>query len=347
MFAGHRLARTVAQLPLRRIPAPATRIALPQLSRQRASFTTSAIRMSSDASHSHLRAADLFSMNDLTAVVTGGGTGIGLMITLALVENGAKVFITGRRAEALQEVVKRYSGDGQKRGQIVAVQGDVTDKQSLQNIVGEVSKQASGGINILVNNAGVAGEGSREGYEKADFSDPESLSKQMLASEFGEWETILKTNVAAAYFCAASFLPLLGKGKTLTKGYSPQIINVTSISGVMKTASGGQYAYAASKAATFQMTKVLATELMNTGIRCNQIAPGIFPSEMTAGSSDEGNKSSLEGTGKGKGNPAGRPGDEKDMAGAILYLASRAGVFVNGQAIVPDGGATIKGHASL
>jgi NAD(P)-dependent dehydrogenase (short-subunit alcohol dehydrogenase family) len=69
-------------------------------------------------------------------------------------------------------------------------------------------------------------------------------------------------------------LPLLAKGKESLKGYASQIINTSSISGVMKRASGGQFAYAASKAATFQMTKVLATELLETGIRCNQIAPG-------------------------------------------------------------------------
>ncbi len=115
-----------------------------------------------------------------------------------------------------------------------------------------------------VNNAGVAGEGSREGYSDIDKKDPNAVAKQMWLSETSEWDHILQTNVRAQYvragstgfrgihlakdarpqFTAAAFLPLLAKAKESTKGYASQIINVSSISGVMKTASGGQFAYA-------------------------------------------------------------------------------------------------------
>ncbi|KAL7423551.1 hypothetical protein Q5752_001131 [Cryptotrichosporon argae] len=293
-------------------------------------------------SHAHLHAAELFSTKGLTAVVTGGGTGIGLMQTLALAENGAKVFIASRNGDKLKDVAAKYGKDGN----IVPVAGDVTTKDGIAAIVAEIEKQAPGGINVLFNNAGIAGEGSREGYEGTD--DPHKFSQQLLQSEFKEWNDILNTNVVSYYFVSAAFLPLLSKGAQSTKGYASQIVNVSSISGIMKGSSGGQFAYAASKAAVVQMTKVLAQELLPLKIRVNQIAPGIFPSQMTAGDSDpHTHKSDLSGSGKGESLPAGRPGDEKDMAAATLFLASYGGVFVNGQAIIPDGGATVASNSSI
>lgn len=298
------------------------------------------------ASHTHLKAAELFSCKGLTAVVTGGGTGIGLMQTLALVENGATVFITSRNADKLKDVAQKYGGDGSDRGKIIPVQGDVTSKEGISKIVSEVEKQAPDGINVLFNNAGVAGEGSREGYEASE--DASKFSQQLLKSEFSEWSRILETNVTGLYFTSAAFLPLLSKANDKQKGYSSQIVNTTSISGILKGASGGQYAYAASKESAVQLSKVMAKEFLPLKIRVNQIAPGIFPSEMTAGNSDDHtHKSDLSDTEKGKGLPAGRPGNEKDMAAATLYLASYAGVFVNGQAIVPDGGATVQSPSSI
>ncbi|OCF56739.1 hypothetical protein L486_05593 [Kwoniella mangroviensis CBS 10435] len=298
--------------------------------------------------HSHLKAQNLFSCKGLTAVVTGGGTGIGLMQTLALVENGAKVFITSRNAEKLQDVAKKYGGDGNSKGEIVAVQGDISNKEGIEKLVKEIESQAKDGINVLFNNAGIAGEGSREGYEDVNTEDAKAYSSQLLKSEFKEWDDILHTNVAGQYFTAAAFIPLLNAGAKSTKGYASQIINVSSISGLMKGASGGQFAYAASKAALVQMSKVMAREFLPLKIRVNQIAPGIFPSEMTAGDSDkQTHKSDLSDTSKGKGLPSGRPGNENDMAAATLYLASYAGVFVNGQFIAPDGGATVATPSSI
>lgn len=242
----------------------------------------------------HLQAANVFSCKGLTAVVTGGGTGIGLMQTLTLVQCGAKVFITSRNAEKLKDVANKYGSNGN----IVPIDGDITSKDGIAKVVKDISSQATNGINVLFNNAGIAGEGSREGYERSE--DVEKYSQQLLKSEFKEWDDILRTNVTSHYFTAASFLPLLKKGADNTKGYTSQIINVTSISGLLKGASGGQFAYAASKEAMVQMTKVMATEFLPLKIRVNQIAPGIFPSEMTAGDSDDKtHKSDLSGTEKG------------------------------------------------
>jgi NAD(P)-dependent dehydrogenase (short-subunit alcohol dehydrogenase family) len=138
----------------------------------------------------------------------GGGTGIGLMQTLALAQNGAKVFITSRNADKLNDVAKKYESSGE----IVPIVGDITSKDGISKIVEEISKNAPNGINVLYikpsshakpladdrfNNAGIAGEGSREGYEKSD--DVEKYSQQLLRSEFKEWDDILRTNVTAHY----------------------------------------------------------------------------------------------------------------------------------------------------
>jgi len=292
--------------------------------------------------HSHLEAAQLFSCKGLTAVVTGGGTGVGLMITLGLVKNGAKVFITSRNIEKLHDVAEKYPGE------IIPVQGDLSNKEGIIKVYDEIAKQSPEGINILVNNAGIAGEGSREGYEATPTDDAEKFKAQLWKSEFDEWSDIYRTNVIAYYFTSAAFLPLLSKAAKSTKGYASQIINVSSISGILKSASGGQFAYAGSKDAIVQLSKVLAQEFLPLKIRVNQIAPGIFPSQMTAGDSDpETHKSSLEGTGKGEKLPAGRPGAEADMAASALYLASYGGVFLNGQLVHPDGGATVQNPSSL
>jgi NAD(P)-dependent dehydrogenase (short-subunit alcohol dehydrogenase family) len=160
---------------------------------------------------------------------------------------------------------------GTKLGADDSVAGDVTNKESIASVVSEISSQSPGGINVLFNNAGVAGEASREGWQSGT-EDVNALSKQLLRSEFSEWARILETNVTAVYFTSAAFLPLLQKAQETTKGYASQIINVTSISGIMKGSSGGQFAYAASKEAAVQMSKVMATEFLPLKIRVNQIA---------------------------------------------------------------------------
>lgn len=125
-----------------------------------------------------------------------------------------------------------------------------------------------------------------------------------------------ETNVTAGFFTSAAFIPLLAKGTASKHGYSASIVNVASISGLMRGSSSGQFAYAASKAAMLHLSRMLGTTLSQAKIRVNTIAPGIFPSEMTQGESDEHNKSRLEGAGDSL--PAGRSGNDQDMANAIL-----------------------------
>lgn len=145
-----------------------------------------------------------------------------------------------------------------------------------------------------------------------------------------------QTNVAAGYFLSMAFLPLLAKGKDAVPGYTSQVVNVSSISGAMKGSSGGQFAYAASKAAFTHVSRMLATTFSSVGVRVNVIAPGVFPSEMTADESGGDNKSELDESKAST--PAGRFGHDSDMGATILFLAGKGGLFYNEQIMYPDGG---------
>ena len=156
-----------------------------------------------------------------------------------------------------------------------------------------------------------------------------------MQSQPEQWQETFQTNLTAQFFVTAAFLPLLAKGKDLTPGFSSSVCNIASISGVMKGTSSGQFAYATSKAGFIHMTRMMATTFAEAKIRVNCIAPGIFPSEMTAGSSGDDQKSTLD---MQMSNPAGRTGHDSDMAACILFLASPGGLFLNAQILYPDGG---------
>ncbi|KAJ9611696.1 hypothetical protein H2200_004880 [Cladophialophora chaetospira] len=290
-----------------------------------------------------VQASKLFDVSHIVAVVTGGGTGIGLMIAQALQSNGAKVYITGRREEALDSVVKQYSTGP---GSIHALPGDITKKEECIRLAEEVGKQESKGIHLLVNNAGIARDDNTKfsNAGQPDSKSAEDVSKHMLKSDPAAWAETFETNVTAQFFMSAAFVPLLAKGRKVTPGYTSSIVNVSSISGLMKGSSSGQFAYAASKGAFIHLTRSLATTLVGTKIRVNQIAPGIFPSEMTTGDSDESQKSELDSE---MSNPAGRGGGDADMAATILYLAGKGGLFLNNQLIHPEGGQLLVAPAAI
>ncbi|RKL04743.1 hypothetical protein BFJ71_g3525 [Fusarium oxysporum] len=284
-----------------------------------------------------LKAAALFDVSHITAVVTGGATGVGLMITQALQSNGAKVYITGRRKEVLEQTQKTY---GTGPGSIHVLPGDVSERDEAIRLAEEVGNKEPNGIHLLVNNAGIA-EDDNTKFSSAgepDTSDAKALSEHFLKTEPQQWANTLKTNVTGPYYMSMAFLPLLAKGRETTPGYSSQIVNVSSISGAMKGSSMGQPAYATSKAALTHLSRMIATLTKDIKVRVNVIAPGLFPSEMTTGESDEGNKSNID---KKMINPAGRPGHDTDMAATILFLAGKGGLFYNGQIVYPDGGSTL------
>jgi len=281
------------------------------------------------AKHEELQSSSLFSVDGLVTLVTGGGTGIGLMIAQALACNGAKVYIVGRREDALKKSAEEH-GSGCK-GTIVPLSGDVTSKESIQNLVKQVQEK-EGYLNVLINNAGISGP-KHDIHE--DKSNAEHVSKCLWEDQdFKEWSELYTTNVSSTYFTSAAFLPLLQEGTKRSKGYSSSILNISSISGLIKE-SQNHLAYNSSKAAVIHLTKMMALEFAPMKIRVNTIAPGKFPSEMTGEESDEKNVSTLD---EKMDIPAGRPGHVTDMAAPVLLLCSQAGVYINGVVLPVDGG---------
>jgi NAD(P)-dependent dehydrogenase (short-subunit alcohol dehydrogenase family) len=219
---------------------------------------------------------------------------------------------------------------------VIAVQADVSSKESVISLVEEIESREKC-LCILVNNAGISAESHQTAEAKSATELRDSLFQQ---SEFVNWTDVYRTNVAAAYFTTAAFLPLLQASSDRHPGWSGTVINITSISGLVKTAQH-HFSYNASKAAANHLTRMLAAEIGAAGlkIRVNGIAPGVFPSEMTAGESDERQKSQLS-KDKFEGKiPADRPGKDEDMASAILFIASNQ--YVNGHIVVVDGGYTL------
>jgi NAD(P)-dependent dehydrogenase (short-subunit alcohol dehydrogenase family) len=280
----------------------------------------------------------LFNVDGWVAVVSGGGTGIGLMIAQALANNGAKVYIISRRSEVLQSAVSAHGGSNlaHPNGALIPLKCDITDKQSIKLLVEEITKKESH-IDLLVNNAGIS-EGTSEvekGHESA-----EALSKELFNEDFAAWENVYRTNVIGYFFMTAGFLPLLSAASAKKPGYTSSVINISSMSGITRT-SQHHFKYNVSKGAAIHLNTLLAQELRRPGVkvRVNSIAPGIFPSEMTTDGSDEKNKSSIpvdDSYGETKGIPAGRPGSEEDMAQAVLGLACNQ--YAYGQTVVFDGG---------
>ncbi|GAA6000531.1 hypothetical protein JCM10207_008057 [Rhodosporidiobolus poonsookiae] len=293
------------------------------------------------ASTSQFLASRLFNVKGLRALVSGGGTGIGLMATQALAANGARVYITGRRQEMLDNVVKTH-GQGSE-GEIIALPGDVTNKDDIKRLVKEIEKR-EGGLHILINNAGIAGPKTSAMSEDISV---EELAVKLFNEDQSGWDDVFRTNVQNIFFTTVAFLPLLKKftfggdaaGKAIHDKYQSVVINTTSISGLIKEPQN-HMAYNASKAAANHLQRMFTTAFASSGVRFNSIAPGVFPSEMTGQAADERNKVSLEGQFDPKSLkvPANRGGEDEEIGGTVLYLASRAGQYTNGAIIPVDGG---------
>ncbi|KAI0172704.1 hypothetical protein GGR52DRAFT_418245 [Hypoxylon sp. FL1284] len=299
--------------------------------------TTQHIRMASSTSNSRNAAfarSALFDLKGHVALVTGGGSGIGLMATQALVANGCKVYVTGRTQEKLDRVAAQYA---EGSGSIIPIQCDVSDKSQIASLADEISSR-EGFLSILVNNAGVSGatlqtEASSAAEMRANLFDA-------AASTFEDWTAVYRTNVAQVYFATAALLPLLQRAADRVPGWSAAVVNVSSISGLVKT-SQHHFAYNASKAAAIHLTRMLAAETAanKLKIRVNSIAPGVFPSEMTTEGSGEDQKSHIDREKYAEKVPAGRPGKDEDMAQAVLFFA--ANQYLNGQTLAVDGGYTL------
>lgn len=258
------------------------------------------------------------------------------MMTQALAVNGAKVYIVGRTGEKLDTVAKTYGQD--IPGQIIPITADVSSKSDIANLYKEIEGKEDH-LDILVNNAGIMSGN----VVTTEAKNAEEMKKNMFDDEknsFQDWDDIYRTNVSSCYFMSTCFLPLLEKATAHAHGYSGCIINTCSISGQVKTMQHHPQ-YNASKAATIHLTRMLANEIANNEIkiRVNSIAPGVFPSEMTAGSSGANQKSELPKDKFESKVPAKRPGNDRDMAATLLFVACNT--YLNGQTITVDGGYTL------
>jgi len=276
--------------------------------------------------------SEVFNVKGKVALITGGGSGIGLMATQALAVNGAKVYIVGRTEEKLENVVKSH---GQNiAGEIIPITADVTQKSEIARLVKEIESREKC-LCILINNAGIAGN-----TQQTEAKTAEEMKKNLFddeSSTFDDWCNTYRTNVPQLFFMTMAFLPLLQNASETHHGYSGTVINISSISGIVQ-ASQHHFGYNASKAAAIHLTKMLSSEIAENGlkIRVNSIAPGVFPSEMTTGGkSGEDQKSHIEKDKYAK-VPARRPGKDQDMAGAVLFTA--ANQYLNGQTVAVDGG---------
>lgn len=250
----------------------------------------------------------------------------------ALAVNGAKVYIAGRSSEKLDRVAELH-GQG-IAGQIIPISADVSTKDGVIKLVNEISFREKC-LCVLINNAGINSHTqtteskTAEELKKNLFDDPEQT--------FDDWTKVYRTNVPQLFFMTSAFLPLLQNATSINPGYSGTVINITSISGIVKS-SQHHFAYNASKAAAIHVSNLLAAEIASSGlkIRVNNIAPGVYPSEMTAGQSGDDQKSYIPKEKYEEKVPARRPGKDEDMANAVLFAVTNQ--YLNGQTVTVDGG---------
>ncbi|KAK4570118.1 hypothetical protein LTR86_002198 [Recurvomyces mirabilis] len=259
--------------------------------------------------------------------------GIGRMMTTAFANNGAKrVYIVGRRKEKLDETVKLAPGI------IVPLVGDVTSKESLIQLADQV-KQDTGFLNLLCCNSGTMPPALKAKSGTASLAE---YRKAALDSEVEDWAQTFATNTTSIFFNVFAFAELLdaGNAKGNCQGGKSQVIVTSSIAGYSRL-PGSLGAYPASKAAATHMVKQLAGALVPYSIRVNALAPGLFPSDLAAGiiASGGANKEPTEeGAFEKTFIPAERLGKSEDMIGTVLYMASAAGAYLNGNITVLDGG---------
>lgn len=271
-----------------------------------------------------IQASELFNVDGLVAVITGGGTGIGLMMARALALNGAKkVYIIGRRKEKLEQAAQSVLANN-----IIPIVADVTSKEALQSAVSTIKAEV-GYINVLVANSGILGPQAAQ--KITSDSTIEDFQKSWAETSFEEYTKTFELNTSGVWFTFMAFLGLLDAGnKEGNVKQKSQVIATSSIGGFNRNVPGG-FAYGQSKAATTHMMKQLATALAPFDIRSNVIAPGLFPSDLAAGIIGDGKFPRTQ-------IPLERVGTEEDIAGCILFLTSRAGAYCTGNVMLLDGG---------
>lgn len=258
------------------------------------------------------RLLDLFGLSGKTAVVTGGSRGIGEMIAEGLLDAGVTTLVmTARKSEALEETAARLREDAADDVEVHAIAGDLSTHDGVQAFAAGVL-EITDSVDILVNNAG------------ASWGAP--LGEYPIEG----WDKVMNTNVRGVYYLTEALLPALKAGASADD--PTRVINIGSVDG-LRVPTMDTYAYSTSKAAVHQLTRHLAHALRHDHIRVNAIAPGPFESKMMAFAlRDEDMRAAVAAD-----VPVGRIGVPDDMAGAAIYLASRAGSYLTG-AVIPVGG---------
>ena len=250
--------------------------------------------------------AELFSLKGRSALITGGSRGIGRMIAEGFLRAGARVYISARKADACVATADELSAIGP----CVSLPADVSTQGGVQQLVASY-QQHEQSLDILVNNAGAAWGAPYEEF-------PES-----------GWDKVVDLNLKAPFFLTQALTPLLKRAAT---DHLAKVIHIASIDGVSVNPQE-TYSYAASKAGLIHLTRRMALKLAPERIAVSAIAPGAFASTMNKDARDHGDEVAQR-------IPLGRIGTPEDMAGAAIFLASRAGDYVVGSTLIVDGGVT-------
>jgi len=255
----------------------------------------------------------LFTLEGKVALVTGGSRGIGYMISQGLLQAGARVYITARKAQACQQAAEALG----EYGQCIAIPADVANPEGRRQLCEQLAKLEPR-LHILINNAGAAWGDTYEAYPEAAF------------------DKLMSINVTAVFGLTRALTPLL-EAAASEKDDPARVVNIGSMDGLhIPTVTGvGTYAYTASKAAVHHLTRHLAVELGPRQITVNAVAPGFFPSKMTD-QVFEHRLAEIE-----QNSLLGRVGKDEEMAGIAIYLCSRAGAYTHGAVIPVDGGTSI------
>ena len=249
---------------------------------------------------------NLFDVSGKVALVTGGSRGIGEMIAEGYVANGVKTYISARKADACDATAARLS----EQGECISIPADLSTMAGIQALSDEI-KSREGQLDILVNNAGATWGAPIEEFPEAG------------------WDKVMDINVKGPFFLTQAMLPLLEAAAS--DGDPARIINVGSVDG-LNVNRMPTFSYGPSKAAVHHLTRALASHLASRNITANAIAPGPFPSKMMEHTLNTMGDQIRQGV------PLGRVGEPADMAGAAIYLASKAGAYVDGVVIPVDGG---------
>ena len=242
-------------------------------------------------------------LKDKTAIITGGGTGIGLATARAFCQEGAKIILFGRRKEKLEKAVEKLGGSA------IFVQGDMTNNNDLDKLINKTLHNFKK-IDILVNNAGLF-----NGSPLHEISD-------------SQWDEIMDINIRSVFQLTRRVLPVM-----LSQKYG-SIIHISSILGLIAVPQVA--AYNVSKGALNQFSRSIAVEYGSSGIRSNSICPGLIATDMTADLMKDADLMKEW----SKEYPIGRFGKPEDVANACLYLASDESSFVTGVTLPVDGGFT-------